>query len=124
MSPFNEKDLSALVGNMLRWGVVLSMSVVILGLGLYIFHHSGEPTAYKNFMPEKLPAIKDMLGSALQGDASSIILVGVMMLIATPVMRIVFALVGFALEKDKLYVGISIIILCIILFSVLFGAVE
>jgi len=42
-------------------------------------------------------------------------------LIATPIVRVLIALIGFALEKDRLYVVISLIILAVILFSIIYG---
>jgi len=50
-----------------------------------------------------------------QGDPAAIIQVGVLLLIATPVARVVFAAVAFTMQRDRLYVGISVAVLTILL---------
>jgi len=43
--------------------------------------------------------------------------VGLLILIATPVARVVFSLVAFGIERDKVYVGITLAVLAILLFA-------
>ncbi|MDE3162616.1 MAG: DUF1634 domain-containing protein, partial [Acidobacteriota bacterium] len=43
------------------------------------------------------------------------------LLIATPVARVGLAVAGFYLERDRLYVGISLIVLTVLLFSLIDG---
>ncbi|HVA85430.1 MAG TPA: DUF1634 domain-containing protein [Candidatus Saccharimonadales bacterium] len=42
---------------------------------------------------------------------------GLLVLLATPVLRVAAALVGFALERDRLYVLVSGVVLCVLLAS-------
>jgi uncharacterized membrane protein len=42
---------------------------------------------------------------------------GLLLLIATPVARVAFAVVAFALERDKLYVAVSLAVLAVLLFG-------
>ena len=42
---------------------------------------------------------------------------GLLLLIATPVARVAMAVVGFALERDRLYVVVSLIVLTVLLLS-------
>jgi uncharacterized membrane protein len=51
------------------------------------------------------------------GDPATIIQLGVLLLIATPVARVAFALVAFAIERDRLYVAVSATVLAVLLFS-------
>jgi uncharacterized membrane protein len=44
---------------------------------------------------------------------------GLLLLIATPVARVAFSVFAFAMEKDFLYVGISALVLCVLLVSIL-----
>lgn len=55
--------------------------------------------------------------------AKGIIELGVMVLIATPILRIFFSLIGFILEKDRLYIGITLIVLLVMMFSI-FGGLK
>ena len=52
-----------------------------------------------------------------------IIQLGLLLLIATPVARVVFAIIGFALEKDRLYVVVAALVLGILLFSLFGGGI-
>jgi uncharacterized membrane protein len=45
----------------------------------------------------------------------------VLLLVATPVARVAFSIVGFALERDRLYVVITTIVLAILLYSLIAG---
>ena len=56
----------------------------------------------------------------LQSDA--MIQLGLLLLIATPVFRVALAAVGFYLEGDRLYVGVSVIVLTILLLSLIHSA--
>jgi uncharacterized membrane protein len=50
-------------------------------------------------------------------DSRSIIRLGVLLLIATPIMRVAFCVYSFAMQKDKIYVLISTIVLTVLLYS-------
>ena len=62
-----------------------------------------------------------ILHGALGGDSRSIIQLGLLLLIATPIARVVFAVAGFLFEKDWLYVAVSLLVLAILLYSLVFG---
>jgi uncharacterized membrane protein len=46
---------------------------------------------------------------------------GLLLLIATPVARVAFSVVAFVLERDRMYVGITLLVLAVLLFSLLGG---
>jgi uncharacterized membrane protein len=46
---------------------------------------------------------------------------GVLLLIATPILRVAMALVGFAMERDRQYVLIAAIVLALLLYSLSAG---
>nr|NKQ94879.1 DUF1634 domain-containing protein [Escherichia coli] len=54
-------------------------------------------------------------------DGASIIQLAVVLLIATPILRIAFSVLAFAIEKDKLYVIITLIVFSIIIFGMYSG---
>ncbi|MGZ4001546.1 MAG: DUF1634 domain-containing protein, partial [Mucilaginibacter sp.] len=58
----------------------------------------------------------------LRGQA--IIQLGIALLIATPILRVVFAAIGFILEKDHLYTLISLIVLLVIIISMITGRIA
>jgi uncharacterized membrane protein len=103
----------------LRYGVLASLFVVLIGAAFYLLQHGTETPNYKKFLgePRRLSEFKQVWYSALQGRGRSIIQLGLFILIATPVARIVFSIIGYILERDYLYIIITVIVLGVILFS-------
>lgn len=125
MSQNTKKDIQQLVGNTLRIGVWLSFGITVMGLLLFLAGHSGA-----QFEPGTLPAEPENFSFAVlkkglaNGDALSMIALGVLILLITPVLRVVFALYGYWLERNKLYMIISVIVLGIIASSLFIGATH
>ncbi len=46
---------------------------------------------------------------------------GILLLIATPVVRVVFCVVGFARQRDRLYVAVRTLVLAILIYSLMSG---
>ncbi len=115
---FKDKDLQQLVGQLLRYGVFTVSAIVLLGGLYYMFLHAQQPIPdYHTFAGGK----EKMLLHFDQFDAAALIEIGILSLIATPILRVVFSLVAFVLEKDKLYVFITLIVLCILIFNIIYG---
>lgn len=116
-----DADIERYVGRLLQWGVTLAGSTMLTGGILFLSRHAGEMPSYKTFhdVPvefKTIPGIVHGLGS-LSGRA--VIQFGVLLMIATPVMRVAFAALAFAFEKDWLYTVISGIVLCLLLYALL-----
>ncbi|HEX4310314.1 MAG TPA: DUF1634 domain-containing protein [Acidobacteriaceae bacterium] len=107
------------VGVMLRTGVMLAAAIVLTGGILYLAHNGGRRPDYSHFHAE--PAQFTTLSGVLHGVAvlnpECIIMLGLLVLIATPVARVVMCIVGFQFEGDRLYVAISTVVLAILLYS-------
>jgi len=120
---FNDARMEAIMGRLLQVGVLLAASVVLAGGAMFLRAQAGDPASYRTFVAHRLelrhPA--SLLGGLLRGDASSVIELGILLLIATPICRVIFAVVGFAIERDRLYVAISLTVLAVLLFGMLRG---
>jgi uncharacterized membrane protein len=66
--------------------------------------------------------VHEIIAGAFALRSRSIIQLGVLLLIATPIVRVAFSIVGFALEGDRLYVVITSVVLAILLYSLIAGA--
>jgi len=116
-------DMEQLIGQVLRYGVVISGAIAITGGIWYLFQRgsgipnytqfNGEPAGYTSFT--------GIIKGLSRGSATEIIQLGVLVLISTPILRIVFSLISFVMERDKLYVVLTAIVLSIILFSMFAG---
>ncbi len=117
-------DIEQLVGRLLRVGVVTASCIVFVGGILYLIHMGGDPMpSYAQFRGESagFTTFQGIFSGLLSGHAKGIIQFGVLVLIATPIMRILLSLIGFTLEKDKLYIVITLIVLFVMLISTLGG---
>ncbi len=117
-----DKNMEMLMGNLLRYGVLISAIFVFTGSIIYLAQHGQEKPQYQHFLgePYRFIHLKDIIADAFNGHAKSIIQFGLILLIATPIARIVFSIIGFFLEKDYLYVVITAIVLSIIILSLIF----
>lgn len=116
------RDIRQLIGNTLRWGVGIACVLTAVGGALYLYRHGTEPLPdYTTFAygPEVRAADYTTLGGILGGlpalNARSWIQLGVLVLILTPIARVVLSLVDFVSERDWLYAAITAVVLTIIL---------
>ncbi|WP_106527604.1 DUF1634 domain-containing protein [Chitinophaga niastensis] len=118
-----DKDIQLLIGKQLRLGVITSSLVVLIGGIIYLSRHGHELPSYKEFtgVREGLNNLPGIWQGVLDNKGMNIIQLGVVLLIATPIIRIAFSVVAFLIEKDYLYVVITLIVLGVIMFSMLGG---
>jgi uncharacterized membrane protein len=122
---WTDRKVEDLVGNLLRAGVSLSALVILAGATVYLAKHGGELADYRVFRgePNQLRTIPGVLREAFAFQGRGIIQLGLLLLIATPVARVVLSIIGFAAERDRMYVGFATIVLVILLYS-LFGSAQ
>jgi len=120
---WDDKRMEIAIGNMLRVGVLIAATVVIAGGALYIYRVHGPHPDYTTFHGEanQFRTIPEILKLATTGNSEAIIQIGLLLLIATPIARVVLAATGFLLEKDRLYFAVSLTVLVVLLYSLLQG---
>jgi uncharacterized membrane protein YfcA/uncharacterized membrane protein len=116
-----QKDTQLLVTNGIGWilqgGVIISATLILLGLFLLPTRPGGlSITRLLNF-PQTLDEVRVGL---LTWHAQAFIALGLLVLIATPVARVAVSILAFALERDRKYIVITIAVLAILLFSIFF----
>jgi uncharacterized membrane protein len=123
MKPLNDERVEALIANLLRAGVLISALVVIGGAVPYLATHARAHVSYRTFRgePDNLKSVPGIIHTAFSGDPLGIMQLGLLLLIATPIARVMFSAVAFAMEGDLMYVGYTLIVLAVLLYS-LFGS--
>ena len=118
---FDDNKMEAMMGRLLQIGVLLASAVVFVGGVLYVHAHSATPVDYRAFTsePASLRHPAKLFQLVASGDSAAIIQLGILLLIATPIARVVFAVIGFAIERDRLYVLISLIVLAVLMVGLL-----
>jgi uncharacterized membrane protein len=99
------------------------MAVVIFGGAVYLYRHGQSIMDYSTFkgQPKLTSNFRAILEGVITFRGRAIIQLGILLLIATPIARIVYSAIGFIAEKDYLYLGIALIVLAIIMASMLGG---
>jgi uncharacterized membrane protein len=104
----DDNRMEQIMGRLLQVGVLVAGALMLIGGVYYLAGHGTQTPNYRTFhavVPER---------------GERIMWAAVVLMIATPVLRVVFAVVAFALERDWLYTGISLIVLSLLAYG-LFG---
>jgi len=120
------ESMNVVLGNVLRYGVILAGIIIILGtFGLIMSNSTSETGSLLTYNPNSVPhdgidtSPAGLLNGLVAFSAFSWIELGVIVLIATPVSRVLISVFLFVAEKDKLYVLITAVVLALLLFSIL-----
>jgi len=118
-----DKDIQVIIGWILRGGVTVSILLVFIGGILFTYRHGQSIPDYKTFkgVPDFIGNFSGIFDGIITFKGQAIIQLGIILLIATPVIRVAFSAVGFLMEKDYLYTAITLIVLLIILASMFSG---
>jgi len=119
----DEHAIELLIGKLLRICVIATSAIVILGAAIFLPGALGNPVAYDKFVgePEAFRSVAGVLRTAASGDGRGIIEAGLLLLVATPILRVGFSAVAFLHEKDYLYVFLTLVVLGLLVFSLLAG---
>lgn len=119
---FDDQRMEHIMGRLLQIGVLLASAIVLVGGILYVHAHAAAPMDYRTFASE--PAFlrhpSRLFRHLATGDGAAIVQLGILLLIATPIARVVFAVIAFAIERDRLYVAVSLFVLTVLMVSLLY----
>jgi uncharacterized membrane protein len=117
---WTDEGVDRIVGNLLRAGVLTAATVVTFGAILFLWQEGGSKPDYKQFHgePASLRNVTDIVPGALSFHGRAVIQFGIVLLLATPVARVALTVVAFALQRDRLYVVVTLIVLAVLLTSI------
>jgi uncharacterized membrane protein len=118
-----DKRVDEWMGDLLRAGVLLAAATVAVGGAIFLLRHPLPVTNYRVFQgePVELRTLQGIFGEALHGRGRGLIQLGLLILIATPVARVTFAVFAFLYERDWTYVAVSLLVLALLLWSLASG---
>lgn len=117
-------DMRQAIGNALRIGVTAACTIAIVSGIYYLVRHGGEPMPdYTTFRgePASYTTLSGIIGGVFQLAAQDWIQLGVLVLMLTPIIRVVLSIVDFARQRDWLYVVLTAIVLLVIIGNSLEG---
>lgn len=114
-----DKSIEKILGNLLRTGVITASTVVLFGAVLFLIRHSYEIPDYQIFksVPFYFSDFGNLFNGVIALRSVSIIELGILLLIATPVLRVLFSVFAFVYERDYMYVVFTLIVLFILIYS-------
>ena len=117
-----DQKVERIIGVLLQTGVLLSILVALVGMTLYLGRAGRQVADFQVFRgePFDLRGAAAIVTAALAGRREAVIQLGVVILIVTPIARVLLSLVAFALQRDRTYVVVTLIVL-VVLLSGLFG---
>ena len=123
--PLSEESLQEIIGNLLRGGVLLAAGVTLIGGILYLLHYANSLPEYRIFRgePADLRSITGVFHDLMALKSRGMIQLGLLLLIATPVARVAFSLVAFAIKRDFLYVVVTCIVFTLLMYSIIGGGI-
>jgi len=115
----DDKKTQAIIGSLLRTGVFASAAIVLFGACLLLARSGHSTRTYSLFRgePAELRTLAGIAQGASRAEPAAVIQLGLLLLIATPVARVLFSAFAFAFEHDWMYVLITLIVLTVLLYS-------
>src|SRR5262249_40201441 len=125
--PHRVRQMEFVISGLLRTGVIISLFVVVFGTALSFVRHP----SYRS-MPEELErltspgagfpgSLREVWGGLRQFRGRAITIAGLLLLIATPVLRVAVSVVAFIYERDYVFVVITMLVLTLLLLSFALG---
>lgn len=118
----SDERVEVVISNLLRIGVIASALIVLSGGLLYLIRDGGQPNPHRDsFEPVPLRNPVQIVREAAGLHPLGLIMLGLLLLIATPVARVIFSVVAFVLQRDRLYVLFTLLVLAVLMYSLLSG---
>lgn len=115
-----ELAMEQVIGRVLQAGVATAAIVVLVGAVLLLVRHGGALPDFRTFggEPEALRSVSGIVRGVVAMDPRAVVQLGLVLLIATPVVRVLLTLIAFARQRDRLYVVITAVVLTVLLWSI------
>jgi uncharacterized membrane protein len=116
-----EQHLEYLLSNLLKYGVLIASAVIFLGGILYLIRHGAEPAEYRFFQetPFEFRSPVGVVNAVLSDSSSGIIQLGLLLLIATPILRVIISFLTFLVQREFIYVIITSLVLASLTYSLI-----
>jgi len=124
MPRLTEAEMDVRMGRLLQWGVVLAAVEMVCGAAVFLIHNAEGVPSYRTFryVSSPLHSLRGILGEARRGDGGGLIQLAVLLIVATPISRVIFAAYAFVRMRDWLYTLISMTVLSLLLFTIVHSA--
>ena len=105
--------LNEVVHRVLIFGLTISTVLILVGLGLDLIRHRDVPTT--------VPTFGDVFRRTAQLRPSGFLTLGLLVLVATPILRVIGSTLAFLWERDWRYAAITFVVLVVVVLSLVLG---
>jgi uncharacterized membrane protein len=122
--------IEIIISDLLRVGVIVSLFVIVVGTTLTFVHHHEYFSSRAEYhrLTRSEARFPNTLRGTWQGlhqlEGRAIAVLGLLLLIATPVLRVAVSIVAFAVQRDRTFVVLTSIVLTLLILSFFLGKVE
>lgn len=118
-----EQRVEQIIGRVLQLGVLSAAGVVAIGGILLLAQYGHLPASFQQFrgVDAALTSVGGIVRAVGKGDSRAIVQLGLVLLIATPVARVVLTLGTFIVQRDRLYIVTTSIVLTLLLYGLVWG---
>ena len=115
------RPVERIVSLVLRAGVILSASIICIGLALLAAKGTIAPGMRLEAALSYPRSASALIAGLFALDPASVITLGLLVLIATPFARVAVSIAAFAVERDWRYVAVTALVLAILIAGILVG---
>lgn len=118
---WSDHEVEQVVGRLLQVGVLVAAFVVAVGGAMLLADHGRARADFSVFRGESSPlrGVGAIARAAFKGDSRAVAQLGLVLLIATPIARVAFTLVAFVIQRDRLYVALTGLVLALLLYGLI-----
>ena len=120
---WTDQRVEETVSILLRIGVTSAAGVVLFGGILYLAQYGSAIPHYQQFHgePPQLRTLNGIFAAMFTHDSRAIIQFGLLLLILTPIARVVFSVFAFLRQHDRLYILVTLIVLAVLMVNLVWG---
>lgn len=111
--------MEKLIGTVLLVGVLVSTAIVAFGGVVFLVRHSSSQVHYRIFRgePSDLRTLQGITDDLATFSGRGIIQLGLMLLVAVQVVRVILTGVLFGINRDRIFVMVSTLVLVLLLYG-------
>jgi uncharacterized membrane protein len=124
------RRVELVISNLLRFGVVASLALILMGTVVSFVRHPAYVTSPSELRHLTRPGAAfphtqhEIVTGVLSGSGQAIVTVGLLLLIATPVVRVAVSVMAFVYQRDRVFTLITLTVLGLLILSFVLGKVE
>ncbi|MGH7690113.1 MAG: DUF1634 domain-containing protein [Gemmatimonadaceae bacterium] len=116
---WTDHQIDQVIGRLLQIGVLVAAVVTIIAGVLYLQQNGAATPDYQTFrgVPATLSSLSGILHGVMAGRRAAMVQAGLVLLILTPMARVALTLGAFLVQRDRLYVLLTTIVLAVLVYG-------